>query len=1059
MKTLKTTAALLAIPALLLVAGAHAAEFGKNKVQYQYMDWRYLKAPRYTLYYHQDQGALPEISYLWLDDVYRDLSARFRFSHPAPVPVVLYESPALFEQTNIITELLPEEVGGFTEIFKNRVVIPHNGSLSDLRHVLHHEFVHAFVFGMIYGGSIFRAAGAQVPLWFNEGLAELLSAGWERQADMFMLDRLLNSTVPPPSPALDGYLAYKGGQSFLYYLYSAGGDSLFNNMLVEFRLSRSAESAIERTYAKKMEELGKEWLRELRRVYWPEAGRRLNPEAQASPVTNRERSRVNVRPRISPNGKRIAFFSDRYDYTRIIITDTAGKELRRIGGEHSLGSSFESFRPMNGAIAWSPDGRQIAFVAKKGGKDEIRIVNAATGKARRVVQPPLSSISGLDWSRDAKSLVFTGTSYGQTDLYIYDLVTNDLTTIADNAYDSKDSPRFSPDGAKIIFAVTDTAGLGSGPFSGVPRPTSNIALYDIADGGLRLLTDTEWNDKQPTFSPDGSQFVFVSDRNGIDNIYIDSVDHPGKPRPLTDYAGKCANPDWAADGSAIAFDLFMNQSWNIWRMSKPLEKTLGDTALTPTLWAQHEADPSIPFFKSTIIPPKDKAVTGDSVNTDKVKANDVKGDKVKADKVNTDSVKANNVKVDKVNADKVNTDKINTDSVKTNNLKADKHNRIDSADILRKTFVVDPPNDDSIPPSNRYTLRFTPDLVIFGLGVSTYSGASGQALAAFSDIMGDHRITLAGDLQVDLSDYAQIFASYEYLKHRVNMIVGGFYYKYYSYDGLFNRYFHDLETGGVLGLSYPFSMFSRTDFDLFGRYIRRKPLTGNDQTVFESNALLTSLGYTFDNILWGITGPLTGIRASATVQIAPPLPFTDEAYLSGDLDIRHYTHIFSRYVWANRLLLGASAGLGDRSKTARRYFLGGNDNWFNYDVNVDNYNRNLDYSYYSTIVSPLRGWNYFDITGDKVALINSEFRFPFIREVTTVWPIPLQIRYINGAIFIDAGYAWSDEPFPPKIAGGYGFGMRANLGIFVLRYDRGWPTDFNGLSRKPINYFSLGAEF
>jgi Tol biopolymer transport system component len=1011
------TAAILTI--VTLPAPAGGAEFGKNKVQYQYMDWRYLKAPRYILYHHQDQGDLPELSYIWLDDVYRDLSRRFRFRHSAPVPVVLYESPALFEQTNIITELLPEEVGGFTEIFKNRVVIPHNGSLADLRHVLHHEFVHAFIFGMVYGGGLFRAAGAQVPLWFNEGLAELLSSGWERQADMFMLDRMLNSTVPPPSSALDGYLAYKGGQSFLYYLHSTGGDSLFNRMLIEFKLTRSAEAAIERVYAEKMEDLGKDWLNELRRVYWPEVGRRVNPGTQAAPVTKNPRSRANVYPRVSPDGKRIAFFSDRHDYTRIIITDTAGKELRRIGGEHSLGSSFESFRSMSGAIAWSPDGGRLAFIAKNGGKDEVRVVDAANGRALRAVRPPLSSINGLDWSKDGNLLAFTGMSGGQTNLYLYDLTSDDLKILADN-YESKNSPRFSPDGAKIIFATTDTAGLGSGPFSGKPRSTPDIAVYNIADGGYHLLTDTEWGNKQPAFSPDGTQFVFVSDRNGIDNLYIDSVDNPGRPRPLTDYTGKCANPDWAADGSSIVFDLFMNQSWNIWRMAGPLEKTLGDTALTPTAWARHEADSSVPFFKRIAVPAKDSAVAVDSV----------KAEGAGAVRPNRNGGIIAGRRRDRIK---------------------------DSTDILEKPFVLEAPRD-SIPPSERYTLRFTPDFVIFGLGVSTYSGASGQALATFSDIMGDHRVTFAGDLQIDFDDYAQIFASYEYLKRRVNMMAGGFYYKYYSYDGLGSRYFHDLETGGVLGLSYPFSVFSRADLGLSGRYIQRESLSGD--TAIERNAVSASLGYSFDNILWGITGPLAGIRAAAAVQLAPPLAFTDEAYVSGDIDIRHYTHIFKRYVWANRLVLGASIGLGDSAHAARRYFLGGSENWFNYDVNTENYNNNIGYSYYSSLVSPMRGWNYFDLTGDRVLLMNSEFRFPFIREVSTVWPIPMQIRYINGALFIDAGYAWTGGgALPPKIAGGYGFGMRANLGIFVLRYDRGWPTDFKGLSRGPINYFSLGAEF
>jgi len=76
----------------------------------------------------------------------------------------------------------------------------------------------------------------------------------------------------------------------------------------------------------------------------------------------------------------------------------------------------------------------------------------------------------------------------------------------------------------------------------------------------------------------------------------------------------------------------------------------------------------------------------------------------------------------------------------------------------------------------------------------------------------------------------------------------------------------------------------------------------------------------------------------------------------------------------------------------------------------------------------------------------------------------MEIRYINGALFADVGNAWDKEdqieglPFPNKLYGGFGFGMRANLGIFVLRYDRGWPTDWRVVGT-PINYFSLGAEF
>jgi len=1092
----------------LSATAAPALGFGKNKVQYQHMEWRCLNAPHYTLYYHQNQGELPEIAYIWLNDIYGGLSARFGYIHPKSVPVILYESPALFEQTNIITELLPEEVGGFTEIFKNRVAIPFNGSYSDLRHVLHHEMVHAFVFGAATGG-IFRAASANIPLWFNEGLAEVLSSGWNREADMFMLDRVLNSTVPPPGPMLDGYLAYKGGQSFLYYLQNTGGDSLFNRMLREFKEGRDAEKAIETAYNATLEDLGRDWLSELRRIYWPEIGRRVDPATHAKAITNTDkgRSHFNLRPKISPDGKLIAFFSDKKDYTRIIITDTAGKETRQIK-QHNIGESFESFQPFIGAMAWSPDSRSLAFAAKKGGRSEIRIVNTEkNGKQTRAIKLQLTSINGLDWSKDGQTLAITGIAEGRTDLFTYDLSTSTLTRLT-NTPASKNSPHFSQDGKNIIFTITDTTWLAKAPHE--QAPTSNIAVFDTEAKSVRLLTNTKWNDKQPAFSPDGKSFVFVSDRNGIDNLYIAPSDNPDKPRPITDYAGNCSNPDWAADGSAIVFDLFMNQSWNVWYMSKPVEKTQEDSVLTPTRWAEYENGTGKEFFRkrnsaALTSTPKDKkrkennehADAADSVNTaltDTISAqnndsllsiNNSQSAAVTADTVDTSSI--NTIPADTVansvdtSINTVLTDTIpvqNNDSLSLISNSQSAAVTTDSVDTSKdsvnsKTFTLKPHKDfvpiDGIPGSNPYTLRFTPDFVLFGLGVNTYSGAAGQAVATFSDIMGDHRITLAGDLQIDFTEYAQIYAAYHYLKHRVNMMAGAFYYKNYSYDGSFQTIYHDLETGGTFGLSYPFSMFSRVDLQLTGSHIERVPVAYYTETyraeTYETDLLRAALGFSYDNILWGITGPLKGIRAQAQLHAAPPMDFVDESYLSADIDIRHYTHILKRFVWANRLAAGGSIALYG-GKSARRFLLGGNENWFNYDVNTDNYRENLDrnYSYHSKIVTPMRGWDYFDFDGDRMMMINSEFRFPFIREISTVWPLPMQIRYINGAFFLDNGYAWTREeqngsfPIPPKLVSGFGFGMRANLGIFVLRYDRGWPTDWKYIGA-PVNYFSLGAEF
>lgn len=374
------------------------------------------------------------------------------------------------------------------------------------------------------------------------------------------------------------------------------------------------------------------------------------------------------------------------------------------------------------------------------------------------------------------------------------------------------------------------------------------------------------------------------------------------------------------------------------------------------------------------------------------------------------------------------------------------------------------PDTFAISAPKPYHVTFSPDIVTFGLGMSTVYSPAGQMMIGLSDLLGDHRLVFAGDLQGNITDYAHLFASYTYLHNRINYGGGIFYNKDYSFASTFGyKLYHDMEYGGFLLAQYPFSMFTRVDFQILSRFIEREPLTFNGPTLHK-NILIPSIDYVFDNTLWGITGPLNGMRAQAELQYSPATSFTSDSYISFDADVRGYLHLFKRFVWANRIFAGFSVPVGS-AEAARRYLLGGNENWFLYQINIEQYEKSVANTYYSQFVTPFRGWNYLDITGTRVAVYNSEFRFPFIREITVVWPLPMQIRYINGALFTDIGNAWDAKgqsgnlPLPPKIYGGFGFGLRADLGIFLLRFDRGWPTDWRTYTGRPINYFSLGAEF
>jgi Tol biopolymer transport system component len=103
-----------------------------------------------------------------------------------------------------------------------------------------------------------------------------------------------------------------------------------------------------------------------------------------------------LRPQFSPDGKRIAFQSDRLGYMEIWACDRDGSNCGQL----------TSLRGHAGAPRWSPDGRYVAFEFRPKEHSEVYVMEVPGGRPRLVPTLPGADNGGPNWSRDGQSIYF-----------------------------------------------------------------------------------------------------------------------------------------------------------------------------------------------------------------------------------------------------------------------------------------------------------------------------------------------------------------------------------------------------------------------------------------------------------------------------------------------------------------------------------------------------------------------------------------------------------------------------------------------------------------------------
>ncbi|MDI6840727.1 MAG: BamA/TamA family outer membrane protein [bacterium] len=555
-------------------------EFGQNKVQYRDFNWKVIETKEFSIIYYEGGERIAKFAKTILLDAYKLLSQTLSHTPQEPIPVIIYNSHNDFEQTNVTLSLIDEATGGFTEVFKNRVVVPFNGSYEDFRRVLVHELTHAFQFSISRGtGIIPRISLLNIPLWFVEGMAEYLSLGWDAESDMIIRDALYYDKIKPIKQLylIEGsYLMYKEGQSILQFIADRYGRKKIGELFHKIGLVGGLNKAIESVLGINVEELNRLWMADLKKKYWASCALKDEVPSDARRLTEHKDYFFNTAPSISPDGSEIVFISDRDEYENLYLMSSIDGRIKckLIGGGKSAG--FESLHILYGGTTWDPSGKNIAFVAKSSGKDVLYIMDVCKRKVIKKFSPKLDGIFSPSFSPDGKFVAFRGIKDGMADIYVLNIATGKLEQLTSDEYDDL-TPNWSPDGEYIIFS-------SDRPLNGESWHYGKYTIFKIGttyELPIQIPQPILENRASYVASPIWIQdkILFVSNQDGVNNLYILDVgsspqDSANYIMQLTNVIGGIFTPSISNDGKHLAFCSYTDMGWDIYTIKYPLQKGL-----------------------------------------------------------------------------------------------------------------------------------------------------------------------------------------------------------------------------------------------------------------------------------------------------------------------------------------------------------------------------------------------------------------------------------------------------------------------------------------------------
>src|SRR3954451_1970132 len=475
----------LALFAFVYIAGTIAASaqtpfvpyYNKNRIKYDHFNWRISPTDHFEIYYYPEVEQHLERVTSYAESAYQQVSSQLKHDLAFKVPLVIYKTESEFQQQNIDPGELPEGVLAFAEPYRDRMVLPIDEPSDALYRLITHELTHIFEFDIIPRSLLHR----KLPLWVDEGLSDYMTGYWQPFDLMTVRDAAIADIIPSMSDFegvafVDGRLPYNLGHAAFEFIESRWGKEGLRQFLFALRKAviGGGESAYEEAFRLKPEEFDEQFDKYLKDRFKPfrdkerpqDYGRDLAPKRGKTPYS----VVVSIEP--SPSGDLMAVAAgNRKDQELdiVLLSTKDGKVIRNLTSGFNQNHGYEYIATPGGFrnnavpwMSWAPAGDRIAYFARTEKQKTLILQNVVTKKIEKRFE---------------------------------------LKTV-----DMPESPDINPDGTEVAFSALQSA-------------TGDIFIANLETGAVRNLTNDQFGDYAPTYSPDGKSLIYLSRVSGNDKLF------------------------------------------------------------------------------------------------------------------------------------------------------------------------------------------------------------------------------------------------------------------------------------------------------------------------------------------------------------------------------------------------------------------------------------------------------------------------------------------------------------------------------------------------------------